>query len=1106
MAKQKSGRPDWFSVDTDSDASSEEEPTSSGITDDKSSSSRPVEDLSSKCQHLELDKEKPDRDITGSSKPPDHDSYDSFMDQSTEQVDMDQGATDVGDASMNKSHGMFDSDNPLGSWTKNYRSKFLDELLAFEAPDTLENLTVCRHCHKNLPTIRCEDCYSSTLRCEDCAREYHSNQPFHCIQKWNGRFFERSSLAAIGFKLQLGHEDASFCWHRSEKAFTVLDLRGSRYRPFMLMAREWNHLKMLKHGARGHDSSGIAGTKDGELAVLCPACPHPGKNLPDDWMSCPPEKRYPFLFLMSPLAPVSSILGTSPLLKSTRAYRTVGHTWSTNNVRQEKSTCVSHNAVNMADTKSSKGLASTGIGTVDCVRHNMKRPRSVGHLQKGERYVNMDFLFVLSVADSEVVKIVVSYDIACQWSLNLAERIKKYPHTCYVAESILGKCLVFLVPKFHLPAHIEKCQINFSFNLMPLVARTDGEAPEQGWSDMDPLANSAKEQGPGTQIDTFNSHFGDYNWKKVYGMAVALMSKMDRVRPERLEHHRYIQDMEKMACATFPGRLAEWKADMAAWEEDHSQSNPFQPRERKITMPKTKLRLAQAEAQSISSGTIMGNHGDISHSEFILEGMDLETWMRKLTADKKSLNAHSTDHEKSKLQQRRLIKYAAVQGSYMPFVACMREQASLQSSEDGNTGPLSFTLWLPSALPPTMTCDTLLLQCEWDLRYTQAHDTLEELRDALRLQKYMLSFKDCFLCGQGASTRARESLKVVDGDILASTTTYRVAWSALHSLALRLSKSGWEEELRELRQRDICAMGDLLQGQTQGTTSTSWIWINPSVADGKDKGLQDSLRIEWCKSHVRANRWNEEFILLKEEMRHVLQFLQWQADWWLDKSVLSTDESVAEGGVSKRTAALEVLITHQSWGQERGHCCLIIHGMWGQHDQSTQRGMEKESKRNDQQTGEVMVSAGPARDQSSRMTDQYGTVQGAGGTGHTSDQSVTSEGETDQMWADRTITWAISGAKMPAAGPGGTGQLRYSGQTGRQAIVTDTGAIIVFALYSRRVPYIGTGDEAQGRQGAQAAHEDGGTGKAPDAAPPFAEHGTGSVQTSKISLPALPQN
>lgn len=49
---------------------------------------------------------------------------------------------------------------------------------------------------------------------------------------------------------------------------------------------------MLKRAGRGHDPSGVLGTKPGELAVVCRACPIPGINLPDGWEDAPPEIQY----------------------------------------------------------------------------------------------------------------------------------------------------------------------------------------------------------------------------------------------------------------------------------------------------------------------------------------------------------------------------------------------------------------------------------------------------------------------------------------------------------------------------------------------------------------------------------------------------------------------------------------------------------------------------------------------------------------------------------------------------------------------------------------------------------------------------------------------
>lgn len=47
--------------------------------------------------------------------------------------------------------------------------------------------------------------------------------------------------------------------------------------------------------------------------------------------------------------------------------------------------CNNHDAVKLATLKGGAGLAASGVATVDCARHDMKRPCSTGDLQKGER-------------------------------------------------------------------------------------------------------------------------------------------------------------------------------------------------------------------------------------------------------------------------------------------------------------------------------------------------------------------------------------------------------------------------------------------------------------------------------------------------------------------------------------------------------------------------------------------------------------------------------------------------------------------------------------------------------------------------------------------------
>ena len=50
--------------------------------------------------------------------------------------------------------------------------------------------------------------------------------------------------------------------------------------------------EVLKWDGCAHDPSSAAGTKSGELAVICPSCPHPGINLPEGWEEAPIGMRF----------------------------------------------------------------------------------------------------------------------------------------------------------------------------------------------------------------------------------------------------------------------------------------------------------------------------------------------------------------------------------------------------------------------------------------------------------------------------------------------------------------------------------------------------------------------------------------------------------------------------------------------------------------------------------------------------------------------------------------------------------------------------------------------------------------------------------------------
>ena len=58
-----------------------------------------------------------------------------------------------------------------------------------------------------------------------------------------------------------------------------------------------------------------------------------------------------------------------------------------------------------------------------------------------------------------------------------------------------------------------------------------------------------------------------------------------------------------------------------------------------------------------------------------------------------------------------------------------------------------------------------------------------------------------------------------------------------------------------------------------------------------------ALGVEWAKAKARADRWEEEVILLDEEMRRVLEFCSWKASRWKERLSLrgKVPEPLAEG-------------------------------------------------------------------------------------------------------------------------------------------------------------------------------------------------------------------
>ena len=132
-----------------------------------------------------------------------------------------------------------------------------------------------------------------------------------------------------------------------------------------------------------------------------------------------------------------------------------------------------------------------------------------------DRYCNMDYILLSALAPLLVASVFVSYDIACQFKLKFDERVDKLPPEIQLPPNVEFE---WGIPKCHCPMHKVSCQAPHSLNFKNGVGRTDGEGIERSWSELNRVANSTKEMGPGSRHDTLDDHIGHHNFRKYVGL------------------------------------------------------------------------------------------------------------------------------------------------------------------------------------------------------------------------------------------------------------------------------------------------------------------------------------------------------------------------------------------------------------------------------------------------------------------------------------------------------------------------------------------------------------------------------------------------------------
>nr|GAT46441.1 predicted protein [Mycena chlorophos] len=558
------------------------------------------------------------------------------------------------------------------------------------------------------------------------------------------------------------------------------------------------------------------------------------------------------------------------------------------------------------------GLRVSGVGGCVCTRHECVRPNGLGDLQKGERYCNMDWILFSAIMTLTAVFLTISYDIACQWKLRLSERMARLPSHMQKDQQTMK--LQFGLPVFHAPSHINECQEENDLSLKPGVGKTDGEAIERFWSNLNPAAYSTKEMGLGHRADVLDDHIDNHNFLKNLGLGSNLQRRLVVARDE---YARQEAAFGAVSDGITTDLQAEWTAQVRAWEANNMQTNPY-VRQTEDCLSEAQIRLQLQEEEKRANAEGHAGIAGGSATAFIAAGIQIEDTQQRILEHISAPSLMTASHELKTEELRasllrKIVRFRELQCIYMPGApAVLAKIETLRDQNEVPPPPELIRLVMPSQMAwkndlggPT-GCLPGLAVIEERQRVSQCENTLSQLRSSLHARRWLIAHRNANLTGQRQTTRAAKLMERMGHRTDWLKARYDRGFGALAGLRVAAAyaylrplspddvRLDQDRDIADLDARSKLAKINTSRGarpsRNMPSTSKSrrlmsWIWTAQGAFDDDEAHLHDSLRMEWTRAMARRDRWREEVALLEEEMRRVLRYLGWQSNWWDDQAI-----------------------------------------------------------------------------------------------------------------------------------------------------------------------------------------------------------------------------
>ncbi|KAF8212570.1 hypothetical protein K438DRAFT_1957172 [Mycena galopus ATCC 62051] len=705
------------------------------------------------------------------------------------------------------------------------RDRYLANMLRRDGCIWCLGADVCFGCraltdHTNPKLFRCKSCYGDKLFCEDCMVARHSSNPLHRIERWNGQFFEPTTLKALGLHVQLGHPPNERCSepHALHSSFVVLHINGIH--EVAVDSCDCEHRLWagpLEEQLQRHSWFPATDEKPRTCATFevldnFVTLTYQAKTTMYDYCTVlekltnnagvkPPYRYHAFLRMVRKYSHLLM------LKRAGRGHAMLGVMATGQGELAVKCPCCPRPGENLPDDwedapPGAQFLYIMFVAIDACFRLKRRLVSSESKdptLGSGWSYMVESASYreyLLSVTDQKEMS-------TCSGLAALDYTNSKFSRG-YSATSVgVGVCarhefvqpngvgdlqkgerviwqlLRFAIPKMHIKGHRGPCGDTYLLNIILGSAQTNGEGIERPWAHIGGVGTSTREMGPGSREDTLNAHWGSWNWQKLVALGEQLRTKLDRAKEEYAAQSEAFTEFSQRQAERIPG----WREMVEKFEQDPGAKNPYEMKMQN-TWLYVLLGFEKEEAERVKA-SVPRIHA-VSPSSFVSGGLEVED-EQYVALKKAGTTAQEIDIAGLRRSLNRSIqRLRTLQATYTPAaILSLAQRENVPVDKQLEHVPLFLPSGLTAAQRVVEGVDVLATM-EKELRHAQCATALERLRNQLHVKSRFLTYKELQARHQGANMRTRTRTRTLvtrnESKIQLHSEKYQMSWEALRRL------------------------------------------------------------------------------------------------------------------------------------------------------------------------------------------------------------------------------------------------------------------------------------------------------------------------------------